>query len=153
MKPRRLQFNNYAEVRAEVDRLHRGAYEKVGRWDLARVCDHLTYFMRAALEGPTFRVPWLFKVLFGRLVLRRILSQQRMKAGVPTPQKPLPAPGGDEAAAVERFKQVTERSGSHVGEMHDSPFSGHLTPEQWREFQRIHCAHHLGFLSRNSART
>jgi hypothetical protein len=69
-----------------------------------------------------------------------------MKAGGPTPQKPLPAPGGDEAAAVERFRQAIERLQRHQGQMHDSPFFGHLTPQEWRALHLIHCAHHLGFL-------
>jgi hypothetical protein len=56
------------------------------------------------------------------------------------------APGGDEAAAVERFKQAIERLRAHPGELHPSPFFGYLTPQQWRDLHLIHCAHHLGFL-------
>jgi hypothetical protein len=148
---RQLQFKDFAEVCAEVDRLHREGHDKLGQWDLAQVCDHLTYFVQASLDGATFRVPWLVKVLFGRLVLRRILKEGRMKEGAPTPQKPLPTAGGDEAAAVARFKQVIERFQAHQGEFHASPFFGYLTPEQWRELHLIHCAHHLGFLSPKAA--
>lgn len=146
MEPRQLQFKDFAEVRAEVDQLHRGGYEKLGQWDLAQVCDHLTYFVQGSLDGHAFQVPWLIKVLFGRLMLRRILKQGRMNVGGPTPQKPLPPAGGDEAAAVARFHQVLERLQAHQGELHPSPFFGHLTPQQWRDLHRIHCAHHLGFL-------
>jgi Protein of unknown function (DUF1569) len=146
VKQRQLAFQDYAEVLAEVDRLHRDGYQKLGQWDLAQVCDHLSYFMQGSLDGFTFRVPWLLKVLFGRMVLRRILTERRMKEGGPTPQKPLPPPGGDEAAAVERFKQVVERFQSHRGEFHDSPFFGHLTPQQWHDLHLIHAAHHLSFL-------
>src|SRR6516162_2963833 len=102
MEPRQLDFTNFNEVLAEVDRLHRGGYDKLGQWDLAQICDHLTYFMEAGLDGAKFRVPWLIKILFGRFFLRRILKTRRMKAGIRTPQDPVPAPGGDEAAAVER---------------------------------------------------
>jgi hypothetical protein len=146
MTPRNLEFRTGKEVAAELDRLHAGGYEKAGNWDLAQTCDHLGFFIRESLDGFTFRVPWLFKVLFGRLVLRRILRQRRMKAGVPTPQKPLPAPGGDESAAVERLKHILARLDAHEGELHPSPFFGYLTPAEWRELHLIHCAHHLGFL-------
>jgi hypothetical protein len=146
MHPRQLHLTDYSQILAELDRLHRGGYGRLGQWDLAQACDHVGYFIRGSLDGFTFRVPWLFKFLFGRLVLWRILKTGRMKSGVPTPQKPLPAPGGDEAAAVARLKGVIERLCAHQGELHASPFFGYLTPEQWRQLHLIHCAHHLGYL-------
>jgi Protein of unknown function (DUF1569) len=147
---RQLQFNDFAEVRAELARLRAGGYQKLGQWDLAQTCDHLAYFIQGSLDGHPYKVPWLLKVLFGRLVLRRILNQRRMKPGVPTPQKPLPAAGGDEAAAVGRLEQILDRFEAHSGEMHASPFFGYLTPQQWRDLHLIHCDHHLGFLEPNA---
>jgi hypothetical protein len=151
MQPRQLDFRNFDQALAEVDRLHRVGYDRAGRWDLAQTCDHLNYFIQGSLDGATYRVPWLFKFLFGRLVLRRILKTRRMRAGITTPQKPPPEPGGDEAAAVDKFKQLIERLRSHPGEMHPSPFFGAMTPQQWRELHLIHAAHHLGYLLPKSA--
>lgn len=150
MSQSELPLKDFAAVRAELDRLHRHGYEKRGKWDLAQVCDHLAYFIQGSLDGHSYRVPWLLRVLFGRMVLNRILSQRAMKPGSPTPQRPLPAPGRDEADAVARLVQVLNRLESHSGEFHDSPFFGHLTPEQWRELHLIHCNHHLGFLIASS---
>jgi|SRR5437667_6575951 len=146
MTPRELRFADCAAVRAELDRLHTGGYERTGNWDLAQVCDHLNFFVVGSLDGHQFKVPWIFKVLFGRMVLRRLLTKRKFKPGGFTPQKPLPAPGGDEAAAVARFKNTLSRFESHPGEYHDSPFFGHLTRDQWRDLHLIHAAHHLGFL-------
>ena len=145
MTPRELHFADFAAVRAELDRLARG-YDQAGNWDLAQACDHLNFFITGSLNGHRFKVPWLFKVLFGRLVLRRILSGRKMKTGVFTPQKPLPESGGDATAAVANLKATLARFEQHQGEFHDSPFFGHLTPDQWRDLHLIHCAHHLGFL-------
>lgn len=142
---RTLDFRSVAEVQDEVDRLHKGGYDKTENWDLAQACDHLRFFIEGSLDGPRYHVPWLFKALFGRMALRRILSQRRVKRGMPTAQKPLPAPGGDEAVAVEQLKQVLGRFESHTGEFHPSPFFGRMTPQQWRDLHLIHCAHHLGF--------
>jgi hypothetical protein len=153
MNQRELHFTDFAQVDAEVSRLHRGGYEKLGQWDLGQVCDHLCFFVNGSLDGFTFKVPWIFKALFGRMVLRRILGQGKMKAGIPTPQKPPPAAGGDEAAAVARFQQAIGQFQAHRGELQPSPFFGALTPDQWRTLHLIHCAHHLGFLAPEAAAT
>ncbi len=150
MAQRQLDFKTIDEAFAEVDRLQQGGYTKLGQWDLAQICDHVTFFVRGSLDGHQFRVPWLLKILFGRLVIKRILGKRQMKAGVFTPQKPLPESGGDESASVARYKQTMERLRSHQGELIDSPFFGHLTPQQWRDLHLIHSAHHLGFLQPKS---
>jgi hypothetical protein len=147
MEQRQLEFKDFAAVRTEVDRLHRGGWVQLGQWDLAQVCDHLRYFIQGSLDGFTFRAPWILKTLFGRMMLRRILTARRMKSGMPTPQKPLPATGSDEAAAVTQFKEVIDRFDANRSPLHASPFFGELTPEQWREMHLIHCAHHLAYLA------
>jgi hypothetical protein len=150
MPQRELRFHDFPSVLQEVDQLQHHGYDKLGTWDLAQVCDHLTYFVQGSLDGHSFKVPWLIKVLLGRFVLRRILKQQRMKAGVFTPQKPLPAPGQDESAAVARFREMILRFDGHRGELHASPFFGTLSPQEWRALHLIHCAHHLSFLQPKS---
>ena len=151
MQLRQLDFKDFSQVLADVEQLQRAGYERAGQWDLAQVCEHVTYFMKGSLDGHPYRVPWVFKVLFGRLVLRRILNAGKMKPGAPTPQKPLPAPGGDVATAVAGLKDAITRLQAHAGELHASPFFGYLTPEQWRDLHLIHCAHHLAFLAPKGA--
>jgi hypothetical protein len=151
MTRRELKFVDFAAVRAELDCLQRG-YDKAGTWDLAQAGHHLNFFVTGSLDGHQFRVPWLFKVLFGRMVLRRVLSGGKMKTGVFTPQKPLPEPGGDADTAVANLKATLARFDQHQGEFRDSPFFGHLTPDQWRDLHLIHCAHHLAFLIPKNAR-
>ncbi len=38
---RDLTFQNFGEVRSEVESLLRLGYKPVGKWDLAQVCNHL----------------------------------------------------------------------------------------------------------------
>lgn len=144
--PRDLQLKSLDEVHAEVDRLHTQGYDRAGNWDLAQVLDHLTFFMRGALEGYQFKVPWVIKALLGKFVKNRILSQGKMKRGVFTPQKPLPVSGQDEAAAVSRFHDILHRLQKHEGEYLPSPFFGVMTREETLQLNLIHCNHHLGYL-------
>jgi len=145
MSRRDLSFENVAAVQSELNRLGRGA-KGLGNWNLAQTCDHLAFFIEGSLDGHQFKVPWIFKMLFGRMVLKRILTSRKMKPGVFTPQKPLPDPGIDEAKSVARLAKALDRLQKHAGDFHDSPFFGHLTPEQWRELHCIHCAHHFNNL-------
>jgi Protein of unknown function (DUF1569) len=146
---RDLDLASFPAIAAELDRLQERGCTNSGAWDLAQTCNHLAYFIEGTLDGHQYKVPWLLKVLLGRMVLRRILSSGKMREAAPTPQKPLPPAGEDPKAAVARLKRDLERLQSHVGEMHDSPFFGHLTPEEWRRLHLIHCNHHLGFLIPN----
>lgn len=150
MQPRTLHFNDFQEVVRELDRLRTQGYTKAGQWNLAQICDHLAYFIEGALDGYTFRVPWLFKVLFGKLVFRRIIGSGVMRPGSPTPQKPLPEPTMDEAAAVARLKRALDRLQTHQGEFQPSPFFGQQSRDDNRKLTLIHCAHHLGFLIPNT---
>lgn len=146
MQPRDLDFKNFDEVLADVERLHRQGYDRAGNWDLAQVLDHLRFFLSGAVDGYKFKVPWLIKVILGKVVLNRILTQKKMKRGVFTPQKPLPEPGGNEAEAVARFNEALRRFISHQGEYKESPFFGKVSREQCHELNLIHCRHHLGYL-------
>ena len=146
MQPRDLELKTFDEVLAEAERLHRHGYERTGQWDLAQVLDHLTYFMNGGLDGYTFKVHWIIKTLLGKMVLRRISSQKKMKRGVFTPHKPLPEPGGDEAAALARFREALKRFVDHPGDYQPSPFFGIVSREESQELNLIHCRHHLGYL-------
>jgi len=146
MQPRDLDLPDFKAVLLEVDRLHHKGYEPVGNWDLAQVLNHLAYFMQGALEGSQFKVPWIIKALFGKMVLRRILNSKRMKRGQFTPQRPLPPSGLDESEAVKSFHAMVNRFANHQGEYVPSAFFGKMSREECQELNRIHCNHHLGYL-------
>src|SRR5258708_1859999 len=73
MERRQLAFGEFAAVAAEVSGLQATGYQPIGKWNLGQVCDHLSYFIEGSLDGHRFKVPWPVRVLFGRMVLRRIL--------------------------------------------------------------------------------
>jgi hypothetical protein len=91
---------------------------------------------------------WAVRNTVGRRMLRTFLAEG-MKAGVRTLPQSVPAPGGDDAAAVERYKQAAARYFAHDGPLLPSPLFGRLTREEGLEVQTRHAAHHLSFLIPN----
>lgn len=146
MPQRELNLQTINDVLAEIDHLQKTGCTPTGNWDFTQVCNHLAYFAEGSLDGYQFKVPWIFKKLFGRRVLNRIMTQRKMKTGVFTPQRPLPAPGQDAAAAADRLRKALIRVRDHRGEFCASPFFGEMTPDQVRDLAVIHSAHHLAFL-------
>ncbi len=142
MSARELSFATKEQVFADLDRLLANGYQQTGKWDLSQACQHCAYFINGALDGHQFTVPWLLRFLFGRMVLKRMLSTGKMRSGVPSPQKPPPQQGDDRAEA-EKLKHSLDRLFNAPGKLHDSPFFGHLTDEEWRRLMLLHCAHHL----------
>jgi hypothetical protein len=146
MRQRELNLRTIDDCIAELDRLEKSGCTPQGNWDFAQVCNHLSFFIEGGLDGYKFKVPWIFKALFGKMVLKRILTQRKMKSGQFTPQKPLPEPGGDPKAAASRLRTALIITRDHQGDFVPSPFFGYLTPEQARDLAVIHCAHHFAFL-------
>ena len=120
-------------------------YASAGNWNLAQTCDHLAYFMEASLDGFSFQVPWLIRYFLGGPMKRRILQTGRMPR-VRSPQKVPAAEDLNESQTVQRFRTAIDRLQQPVSRLHDSPFFGPLTPDEWRRLHTIHAAHHFSFL-------
>jgi hypothetical protein len=153
MHRRALQFHDLDEVAREVQRLHTGGYDQVGRWDLAQVCNHLADWMSFPQAGfpqagplPVRAMLWSLRNTVGRRMLRKILARQAMPPGGATIRETVHPPGGDESGAVERLRSTVRRFRAHAGPWHPSPLFGELTGDEWEQLQLVHCAHHLSFL-------
>ena len=148
MKPRRLRFDTIEAAVEEIDRLHACGYERLGTWDLARTCDHLTATMRMSLDGfpPDTRPFWPLRVLGPTVVKWSVLGLGRMPRGVPLPHPALGVtePRAEQTAishCVATFREVRD-----AGEFRRNPVMGDLSPKQWRRFHLVHAAHHLSLL-------
>jgi len=145
-------FATLADAVADAERLRDGGYDRAGNWDLSQTCDHLADWLRFAVDGyPPAPLP-LRPVLFALrhtlapVMLRRTLASGHMRAGGPTMRQTVHATGGDDRAAVERFRMAVERFTNHPGPYRPSPMFGPLDRETTTQLQLVHCAHHLGFL-------
>ena len=143
---RRLDFQTWPELLAEVDRLQRGGYDRTGNWDLSQTLDHIGEGLRTALRGIDRRASWIIRKVLGPIVLRRILRQRRMKAGIKVPAWWLPGPSHDESAAVDQFRGEVAAFQNMTSTPYPHPFFGAISKQQWNDLVLIHAAHHLSFL-------
>ena len=146
---RRLDFKSWPEVLADVESLHAAGYRRAGNWDLSQILDHVGEGLRTAVRGIDHQGPWVIRKLIGPILLRQMLRQRRMKAGIKVPQWWLPGPGHDESQAIEQFRADLATFEASSAPTHPHPLLGSLTKEQWNEMALIHAAHHLSFLSPN----
>jgi hypothetical protein len=143
---RQLDFRTWPDLLADIDHLHRAKYDRLGNWDLSQTLDHVGEGLRAALHGNEHQGPWIVRKFLGPLILKRIVRQRRMKAGIKVPQWWLPGPSHDESAAVEQFRSEVAAFQQLSTQLHQHPFFGTLTKRQWEDLVLIHAGHHLSFL-------
>lgn len=130
----------------DVERLL-GGYSAAGRWGLGQVCRHLAPIIDGSIDGFPKQAPWLVRMVARPVVLPRLLRTERMPEGIRVPARYLPPAGLDDRAEAEALRASLGRSLAHDGPVAPHPFFGPLTRAQWDHVHRIHCAHHLSFLT------
>jgi len=142
------------EVVQRLDLLHKNGYTRLGKWNLAQVCEHLRDWILFMLDGypktPLWMSPmvWAIRVTVGKSILRKIIRSGKMSEGGPTMSQTVhPAQGLDDADSLKRFKETIARFKLHAGGYHPSPLFARLSAEEGLALQLVHCAHHIGFLA------
>jgi hypothetical protein len=143
---RRLDFETWPDLLADIDHLHRAHYNRLGNWDLSQTLDHVGEGLRTAHHGINHQASWIIRKFLGPMILKRILRQRRMKAGIKVPQWWLPGPSHDESAAVEQFRSEVAAFQEMKTQPCPHPFFGPLTKQEWNDLVLIQAAHHLSFL-------
>jgi len=135
----------------DAEHLLAAGYDRAGTWDLAQCLDHLAAWLTYPVSGfPTAPLPIrlmlaVVRRTLGRGMLTKYL-RDGMPAGKPTMPQSVSPPGGDPAAALERFKAAVGRFEAHGGDYLPSPLFGPLTRDEALRVQLAHAAHHLSFL-------
>lgn len=150
VKRRRVEYQDFDALLADVNHLHEVGYTMVKQWDLSRMLDHIGGGMKTAMRGAPRMAPWLIRKLIGTRILKQILRAGRMKEDVKVPKWALPGPSRDESVAVADFRALTEEFKRFSGPTQPHPFFGPLDYETWSRLTLIHAAHHLSFLSPKS---
>jgi hypothetical protein len=144
---RKLHFESFDEVLADVRLLATRPTRQLGNWSLGQVCQHLgTAMERSARDDQLFSVPLWLRVV-GRLVRRRAL-----KNGLPTGFK-LPPDGAakfvpplvsvDEGLATLEEGIVALSQTSHRA---PHPVLGAMNVDEWNLFHLRHAELHLSFI-------
>ena len=147
---RTLAFDRLDHVMPEVDRLLEG-HSTVGNWSLGQMCNHLADTFRFSIEGFGAKVPWLPRMLFGRMAKKQVFGSGQMRPGIKLPEKFLPKPGLDARAEAEALRAAVAIFTAHTGPVADHPMFGPMTHAEWTRLHCIHCAHHLSFAHPNRA--
>jgi len=146
LQRRSLDFKSWPEVLADVEHLNRAGYDRAGNWDLSQTLDHLGEGLRTALRGSQHQANWIIRKFLGPIILKRILRDRRMKAGIKVPQWWLPGPSHDESAALDQFRQEAAAFQAMTTTPFPHPFFGPISKQQWNDLILIHSSHHLSFL-------
>jgi hypothetical protein len=147
MQRRSLDFRDADAVIADIRRLHQGGYTKLGKWNLAQMCDHLRATLRLGLDGSDRRLPWIVRTAITGPIFRHVIKTRRMKTGLPVPKELVPTSpdGPDDPAAIEACIATLQEARDATGPLPKHPVAD-LTVDQWKQVNWVHCAHHLSFL-------
>jgi len=143
---RRLRFDSYDEIIAEIDSLHVRPHQQLGNWSLPITVGHLANAVHASIDGVEFPVPWYFRLIGPWLIKPRLLKSFPVGVKLPqvTREKLVPRQIDYEVAlahlkrGIERLKSDTQRR--------PHPVVGKLTIAEWDQFHFRHAEMHLGFL-------
>jgi len=151
-KKRRLSFDSFEEMMAEVHLLIEHGYVSNGNWTLAQVCGHLADWMRFPIDGfpkpplPMRMIFWVMKKTVGPGMKRKILAEG-FKGGIPAAPETVPKPDAmTDQQAADLLQETVDRRQAHDGEFIPSPFFGPLDSETQIKLSLLHAAHHLGYL-------
>jgi hypothetical protein len=149
MKRRALKFHTIDDAIGDIDELHAGGCERLGAWDLAKTCDHLTVTMRMSLDGypPEVRFSWPARVLGGTVIKWTLVGLGRMPRGIPLPHASMnPQDVRAEQTAMTHCIATLREFGERTTDFYANPLMGKLSPQQYRKFHLVHAAHHLSLL-------
>lgn len=147
MQRRSLDLRDADAVIAEIKRLQEGGYTKLGKWNLAQMCDHIRATLRVGLDGAEKRMPWVARTLFVKPMVKYVIKTRKMMSGVKAPRELLPTvpDGVDDPGAIESCLATLIEARDTNGPLPPHPMCD-MTVDEWKQLNWVHAAHHLAFL-------
>lgn len=151
-KPESLKFSSLEEVVSLARRLEKGGYTRKGDWGLGQVCHHLACWLTYPVDGFP-KQPWFVRMLLGimratmgKSQLKKILSEEGMKAKLPTLPESVSKGTEPDEVGVRELEKAIQKFKHHSGEYLPSPLFGQLDRETALRLQLAHAGHHFSFL-------
>jgi hypothetical protein len=143
---RKVQFDSFRSMFADIDRLHRDGYQRAGNWDLGTICCHLADAIERSMDGFLTRAPLLLRIV-SPLILPMVLKLRRIPSGVNVAKFALPSGEQNATEQIARLRQVVARYVAFKEPLQPHPMFGRISRSQFDQVHLIHAAHHLSFLS------
>lgn len=145
---RTLTYATLQEIIDDATRLTAADAPTTGNWSNGQIFDHLARLMDYSLDGFSFQLPWLFRVLGKHYFKSRILKNG-MLPGINLKgdsSKALLPDTVDEQAGLEHLRHAIQRLISEP-QRFPSPFFGELSREEWDLLHRRHAELHMSFIA------
>lgn len=145
---RDLRFEDTDQLLAELDRLGSGPVRTTGLWSFSQILEHLRDGVYWALNrdpaayrsnGPVIEAE------AGRRFYERMVRSGKMRAGVDNPNAPRTREEGDHRLPLRELRVAIQELESYSGPFPVHTFFGVLSADEWRIWNRLHCAHHLSY--------
>ena len=143
---RKLSYQSYDDLLADLDALAAGQTEVVGNWSFAQICRHLAAALNSCIDGISFTAPWPFRIM-GIFMKKRFLTRP-VPAGFKIPAKAKhqfdPEATVDLDEQLDALRQAVERVKTDKSRT-THPMFGEMTSDEWDQFNLRHAEMHLSF--------
>ena len=150
---RDLHFDTLADILRDVKELAAVTSETgesicgEGNWTPAQIVVHVTFFIDGAIDGFTFQVPLMIRIM-GKFLRSSILNKP-LKPGIKLPDYMsvvLPDPETTWDDAVAALRDVVGRIDAGERMTQPSPLLGTMTHEDWVKLNCRHAEMHFSFM-------
>ncbi len=142
---RKVHFDNYEQLLADVRDLAGRPTRQLGNWSLGQICHHIAAGLNTAIDGAPFNPPWILRKL-GPLFKKRAISRP-LSPGFKLPRQAgsLIPQSNDAAEGIAAIEQAVARL-DQTPERQPHVIFGSMTSEEWDQFQLRHAEMHLSFI-------
>ncbi len=141
---RTVRYESYDELLKDAERLASiDSAKTLGNWSQGQIYKHMADAIESSIDGSGFVLPWPVRIVFSLLMKRRFLYGT-LPPGFKAPKRFQPDELDTGIALNDLRKAVARMKTESKRVMH--PAFGHITREEWDQFNLRHCEMHMSFI-------